>query len=121
MRKKPVKGCQEIYEGYGSVHLIKRLERAGWTPVPDGRTFEGMVLAGYLLNDTPDYLACAKYRVTVAAEGTEDKFVVEGYCCWNVLAGIEQGRSKTTFAGEELKDSPAAGTKLYAVTFEVIL
>ncbi len=122
--RKARKELFEVYEGYGPLDLIERVRKAGFVKcVPDGQNFLGMNLGGYALTDTPDDLAPIKYRVTLAAVEAKDKFVVEGYCFKDLLLAVEKGEpvwGKTTFAGEELKDFPEVGTRLYRVTIEVI-
>ena len=106
--------------GYGPDNVIEELRKLEWTPsVPDGNNFNGIVLAGYVLNDTPDKLAPMPVSVVVKKIGTEYSFRVKGFCFPDLFMGLKAGPpcwGKNKVLGQELFDQASADNpQLYEI------
>jgi hypothetical protein len=78
--KKTIRKC------YGPKGLIKRLEKCPWIRWnKPGTTFEGFEFDGNRLHDEA-FTVKAKCQIMVTDIKTDEEFLVEGFCCPNLLA-----------------------------------
>ncbi len=74
---------------FGPADLISRLKKVKWVPcIPNGKTFPGLLLGGYSLNDPGDLLS-GKYRVTLENLSIGKNCAVIGFGYANIVMAIQ--------------------------------